>query len=107
MIHKSNDSIPRTTQTPSINHTMSITAAQLDAKIKEQLKDNYYQTIIEDTSNGCGLNFECIVISDIFKGMTKLARARFINKMLKDELEVIHAFSSKSYTVEEWANKRV
>lgn len=89
------------------NHTMSITAAQLDAKIKDQLKDDYYQTIIEDTSNGCGLNFECIVISDIFKGMTKLARARFINKMLQDELEVIHAFSSKSYTVEEWANKRV
>lgn len=86
---------------------MSVTAEELDAKIKEQLKEDYYQTIIEDTSNGCGLNFECIVISDIFKGMTKLARARFINKMLKDELEIIHAFSSKSYTIEEWSNKRV
>lgn len=86
---------------------MSITTAQLDAKIKEQLQNDYYQTIIEDTSNGCGLNFECIVISDIFKGMNKLSRARFINKMLKEELEVIHAFSSKSYTIEEWANKRV
>lgn len=107
MINNSKDSIPQNYRTPSNNHTMSITAAQLDAKIKEQLKNDYYQTIIEDTSNGCGLNFECIVISDIFKGMTKLARARFINKMLKDELEVIHAFSSKSYTVEEWANKRV
>ncbi|KAL6925823.1 hypothetical protein ACO0SA_001876 [Hanseniaspora valbyensis] len=84
-----------------------LTPQVLDSIIKNNLGKDYYQTIILDVSNGCGLNFECVVISDIFQGKNRLNRCRLINTILKKELEVIHAFSCKCFTIEEWSNQRV
>lgn len=79
----------------------------IDDIIKKNLGDDYYQCIVSDASNGCGLNFECVVISDAFIGKNKLNRCRLVNNILKKELEVIHAFSSKCFTVQEWKDQRV
>ncbi|XBW35532.1 hypothetical protein QEN19_001107 [Hanseniaspora menglaensis] len=84
-----------------------ITPQVLDNIIKEGLGSYYYQTIISDASNGCGLNFECVVISDAFIGKNKLNRGRLVNNILKKELQIIHAFSCKCFTIEEWSAQTV
>ncbi|KAJ3129172.1 hypothetical protein HK100_008790 [Physocladia obscura] len=47
----------------------------------------------QDKSDGCGQNFEVIVVSDLFDGKPLLARHRLVNDAAKDEISKIHAFS--------------
>lgn len=57
---------------------------------------------VEDMSGGCGQAFAVIIVSDSFKGKNKLMRHRLVNNNLKEEIASIHAFTQKSFTVEEW-----
>ncbi|KAL6946284.1 hypothetical protein ACO0RG_000430 [Hanseniaspora osmophila] len=82
--------------------TPQLTPESIIAKLQKEVPE-YHNSIVNDISNGCGQNFEIVVISDCFKGKNKLMRCRTINKILKDEIAAIHAFSCKCFTTEEWA----
>ena len=75
-----------------------ITESSLKSKL-ESLLDA--QVTIQDTSNGCGQSFECVIVSDKFCGLKSLARHRMVNQVLSEELKEIHAFSQKCKTREE------
>lgn len=57
---------------------------------------------IQDTSNGCGANYAIVVASEKFEGMRTLARHRFINEVLKDQIAMMHAFSQKTFTPQQY-----
>lgn len=57
---------------------------------------------VQDTSGGCGQSFEAIVVSEEFEGKPLLQRHRLVNNCLAEDLKVIHAFSQKTYTPEQW-----
>ena len=42
----------------------------------------------------------------MFDGKALLARHRMVNDVLKEELNVIHAFTQKTLTPEQWASKQ-
>ncbi|KAF2739439.1 bola-like protein [Polyplosphaeria fusca] len=61
---------------------------------------------IEDLSGGCGQMFEAIIVSPQFAKKTTLARHRLVNNVLKQEIALIHAWSPKCHTPEEWEKKK-
>ena len=58
---------------------------------------------VKDTSGGCGQSFDVLVVSSQFEGKSLLQRHRLVNTCLANELKVIHAFSQKTYTPEQWS----
>ncbi|MGE3974185.1 MAG: BolA family protein [Bdellovibrionales bacterium] len=49
-------------------------------------------------------HFNLRMVSEKFKGLKPLARQRLVNEVLQEELQgVVHAFSQKLYSSEEWA----
>lgn len=79
---------------------MLLTADSFEQIIKERLHADLVQ--VEDMSGGCGQAFAVVIVLDDFKGKNKLARHRMVNSALKQEIELIHAFTQKGYTREEW-----
>ena len=57
---------------------------------------------VKDTSGGCGQSFEAVIVSSQFEGKPLLARHRLVNECLAEEFPVIHAFTQKTYTPEQW-----
>ena len=47
-----------------------------------------------------------MIVSKKFEGVALLARHRMVNEVLKEELNVIHAFTQKTLTPEQWASKQ-
>ncbi|KAG0024424.1 hypothetical protein BGZ80_003092 [Entomortierella chlamydospora] len=56
----------------------------------------------QDISGGCGQNFEITIVSPIFEGKTTLQKHRLVNEALKDQIALVHAFSQKALTPEQW-----
>ncbi|KAJ7760479.1 bola-like protein [Mycena metata] len=79
---------------------MPIDTANLEAAIRKSL--NCVHIEIEDTSNGCGENYAILLVSDEFEGKSTLARHRWINQLLKDEISQMHAFSQKTFTPKQY-----
>ncbi|EIW56719.1 bola-like protein [Trametes versicolor FP-101664 SS1] len=75
---------------------MPISAATLETAIRAAIPVTHLD--IEDTSNGCGENYAVFVVSEAFEGKNTLARHRFINEVLKNEIAQMHAFSQKTLT---------
>ncbi|RDX44975.1 bola-like protein [Lentinus brumalis] len=75
---------------------MPISAADLEAAIRAAIPVAHLE--IEDTSNGCGENYAVFVVSEAFEGKNTLARHRFINEVLKEQIAQMHAFSQKTLT---------
>ncbi|KAM5538835.1 hypothetical protein V8D89_007557 [Ganoderma adspersum] len=75
---------------------MPISAADLETAIRRAMPVLHLE--IEDTSNGCGENYEVFVVSSAFEGKNTLARHRFINEVLKDQIAQMHAFSQRTLT---------
>ncbi|KDQ27096.1 hypothetical protein PLEOSDRAFT_1043691 [Pleurotus ostreatus PC15] len=48
---------------------------------------------IEDQSSGCGENYAITLVSEAFEGKSTLARHRWVNDLLKNEIAQMHAFS--------------
>jgi len=74
----------------------------LKSKLTDTLEASYVS--VNDDSDGCGAKFSVIIVSDKFIGKTLLQRHRMVNEVLADELKVIHAFSQKTLTTEQWNN---
>lgn len=79
-----------------------LTEDQIRQKIQDNIP-NVYNCIVTDLSFGCGQSFDVVVVTNEFASKNKLMRNRMINGLLKDELKIIHAFSLKCYTEEEWS----
>ncbi|KAK0237009.1 bola-like protein [Armillaria nabsnona] len=57
---------------------------------------------IEDQSSGCGENYAIVLVSEAFEGKSTLARHRWINELLKNEISQMHAFSQKTFTPKQY-----
>ncbi|OSX56707.1 hypothetical protein POSPLADRAFT_1121741, partial [Postia placenta MAD-698-R-SB12] len=70
---------------------MPISRTELEGSIRSAIPITHLEII--DQSNGCGENYAVFVVSAAFEGKNTLARHRFINDLLKDQIARMHAFS--------------
>lgn len=77
---------------------------QIQKTIEEKLTTALNPTFLElvDKSCGCGSSFNAIIVSNEFTSVGLLDRQRLVHKILKEELESIHAFSMKCHTPSEY-----
>ena len=47
-------------------------------------------------------HFRVLIVSDRFKGLSSLKRHQTVHQIVKQELQIIHAFSQSAFTAEEW-----
>lgn len=80
-----------------------LSAEEFSNIIKDRL--NATEVEVQDMSGGCGQAFAVIIVSDIFKNKNKLSRHRLVNNALKNEIDSIHAFTQKVFTVDEWEDR--
>lgn len=57
-------------------------------------------------TGGCGQAFTSTIVSPEFAGKNSLKRHRLVNAALKDEIALIHAWSAKCQTPEEWDKEK-
>ena len=82
-----------------------ITPAYLQTLLTDRLSATH--VAITDMSGGCGSAFSAEIVSAQFANCrTSLARHRLVNKVLKEELKVIHAWTAKLWSLEEWEAER-
>ncbi|KDQ54506.1 hypothetical protein JAAARDRAFT_38178 [Jaapia argillacea MUCL 33604] len=79
---------------------MPVSLDNLENAIRTSIPVAHLEII--DTSNGCGENYAIIVVSEAFEGKNTLARHRYINDLLKDEIAQMHAFSQKTFTPKQY-----
>ncbi|XP_038053839.1 bolA-like protein 2 [Patiria miniata] len=82
----------------------NISAEGLANKLKENLQASHVE--MEDVSSGCGAKFNAVIVSDNFNGKPLLQRHRMVNDCLSEELKIIHAFSMKTLTPEQWTKQQ-
>lgn len=56
----------------------------------------------QNITGGCGSAFTTVIVSPQFQGLNSLKRHRLVNAALKEEIAVIHAWTAKCKTPEEW-----
>ncbi|KAL8841323.1 MAG: hypothetical protein Q9170_000953 [Blastenia crenularia] len=99
------------TQAENVANTSGITISSLTKTLKEKIGAEYVD--IEDisaqadrvTSGGCGRAFNAMIVSSLFEKKNSLARHRLVNSALKEEIALIHAWTPKCITPEEWRVK--
>ncbi|KAJ8522165.1 hypothetical protein ONZ45_g1242 [Pleurotus djamor] len=79
---------------------MAVDTNVLEAVIRNAIPVSHLE--IEDQSNGCGENYAIILVSEAFEGKTTLARHRWVNELLKNEIAQMHAFSQKTFTPKQY-----
>ncbi|TFY63907.1 hypothetical protein EVJ58_g2965 [Rhodofomes roseus] len=97
---------------------MPISRDHLEGAIRSAIPIIHLDII--DQSNGCGENYAVFVVSPVsrsyrakkedrlrrvcqaFEGKNTLARHRFINEVLKDQIAQMHAFSQKTLTPKQY-----
>ncbi|KAM3722954.1 Protein BOLA2 [Dirofilaria immitis] len=79
----------------------------MDATIRKKLEVALkpFHLDIEDFSDGCGLKFRLIIVSDSFDNKSTLESHRLVYDALKEEMQAIHALEIKTYTHEKWASR--
>ncbi|KIY65902.1 bola-like protein [Cylindrobasidium torrendii FP15055 ss-10] len=79
---------------------MGINVQALEQAIREAIPVSFLN--IEDQSSGCGENYAIVLVSEAFEGKTTLARHRWINELLKNQIAQMHAFSQKTFTPKQY-----
>ncbi|KII83836.1 hypothetical protein PLICRDRAFT_180168 [Plicaturopsis crispa FD-325 SS-3] len=79
---------------------MAVDVKALESAIRGAVSVSHLD--IEDQSNGCGENYAIIIVSPDFEGKTTLARHRWVNDLLKNEIAQMHAFSQKTFTPKQY-----
>ena len=78
-------------------------------KLEAGLAPQHLEVINESDNHnvppGSESHFKIVAVSDEFNGKMLIARHRLINKLLEEELQVIHALSLHTMTADEWAEK--
>lgn len=68
--------------------------------IENGLASSYVQV------EGDGHHFEAVIVSELFRGLTRIAQHQLVYKALGQRMEQeIHALSLKTLTPEEWQNR--
>ncbi|EJD06102.1 bola-like protein [Fomitiporia mediterranea MF3/22] len=75
---------------------MAVSLETLETNLRNAIPIMHLEII--DQSNGCGENYEILVVSEAFEKKTTLARHRLINELLKNEIAEMHAFSQVCLT---------
>ena len=77
------------------------------AKVKEAFAPDYFE--LENESHrhnvpaGSETHFRLLIVSDYFKSMSRVDRARKVHQQLAEELKSgVHALSERIFTSEEW-----
>ncbi|TPX43510.1 hypothetical protein SeLEV6574_g05031 [Synchytrium endobioticum] len=81
-----------------------ISQAMMEQALRAKLQATHVE--VTDTSGGCGQSFEAVIVSELFAGRTLLQRHRLVNEALVSEISKIHAFSQKTFTPAQWAEKQ-
>jgi len=81
-----------------------VSASELEQTLKERVPAE--EVLIEDQSGGCGAKFSIVVVSSVFEGKSLLQRHRIVNDCIKEELNDIHALSMRTWTPEQWLEKK-
>ena len=55
-----------------------------------------------NTPEGHESHFRVLIVSDRFQGLSSLKRHQMVHNIVKQELQIIHAFSQSAFTAEEW-----
>lgn len=55
---------------------------------------------------GDGRHFDAVIVSKAFEGKGMLQQQRLVFQLLGDKMEIIHALSMKTFTPQQWADKR-
>lgn len=81
---------------------------KIDDILRKEFSPEYWEIINESHKHSVPKNsethFKIIVVSDKFKGKTKIAIHREINEKLKEEFTSgLHALSILAFTSEEWS----
>ena len=87
------------------------TESIIENKINAALKVSFLGVINESDQHGVPPNsqthFKVTVVSDEFEGMRLIARHRFLNDLLKEELNNgVHALALHLFTPSQWENKK-
>jgi len=82
---------------------------EITKKLTQSLKPQHLEVINESHMHnvppGSESHFKVIAVTDEFTGKMLIARHRLINKILTEELGVIHALALHTMSPEEWAEK--
>ncbi|KZT05277.1 bola-like protein [Laetiporus sulphureus 93-53] len=84
---------------------MPISQVELENAIRAAIPIIHLE--IHDQSNGCGENYAVFVVSPAFEGKNTLARHRFINQVLRDQIARMHAFSQKTLTPKQYETQLI
>ena len=83
---------------------------RIEKKISDNLDCSFLSVENESFRHAVPANsethFKITVVSDYFSGKLLIARHRFINELLSEELQgPVHALAMHTYTPEQWINK--
>ncbi|QQP54263.1 BolA-like protein 2 [Caligus rogercresseyi] len=73
-------------------------------KLTSELEPTHLDIV--DESDGCGAKYNVVIVSNKFEGKALLQRHRLVNSILEEELKIIHAFSMKTLTPEQWEKQQ-
>lgn len=78
------------------------------SKIQSRFAPEYFELENESHKHSGGPNrethFRALIVSDFFKDMSRVDRARHMHELLADELNAgVHALSQRMFTLGEWA----
>ncbi|WVQ79677.1 hypothetical protein IAT38_001777 [Cryptococcus sp. DSM 104549] len=77
---------------------------RMEHKLRSNLQIEYLEFV--DTSGNCGSSYAVTIVSPGFAKKMTLARHKLVNQILADEIALLHAFSQKTLTPEQWAKEQ-
>lgn len=85
---------------------MTVQAA-IESKLREELSPTHLQVINDSDGHsvpkGSETHFTVVVVSEKFKGLSRVQRSQLVYSLLKQELSgSVHALAQKLFTLEEW-----
>ena len=84
-------------------------AESIRTKISNKLHPRYLNIVNESAlhhgTKGNETHFKIEIVSDEFENLKRLERHRLVQSILKDEINLIKAFSLHPFTLTEWEKK--
>ncbi|KAJ1648569.1 BolA-like protein [Coemansia asiatica] len=74
----------------------------IEQRIKENIGD-IHLIRAEDVSGGCGSMFNLLIVSDKFKGLSRISQHRLVHQALGEIKDQLHALSLKLYSTEQYS----
>jgi len=78
-----------------------VTPESIQKDIAQGMKTSYLTVV------GDGQHFEAVIVSEEFAGLSRIQRQQRVNKTLGERMTgEIHALSMKTFTPQEWQDKK-